>query len=153
MLWRYPHSCCAGGKKRLVSFFTNFSINIYLFNIAYIYPKCMEGMIILMAKVKKRRNRGEDATPQIKKTNVEKLEAALELPSGIFAGLAHLELSGNREAIIEGCKGVLEYDENLVRINTGKMIIRFLGRGLTIRNLTEDSAVIEGYITTIEYMT
>ena len=106
-----------------------------------------------MAKKIKRRNRSVDETPQYKKTNAEKIEAVLELPSGLFAGLAHLELSGNREAIIEGCKGVLEYDENLVRINTGKMIIRFLGRNLTIRNLTEDSAVIEGYITSIEYMT
>ncbi len=105
-----------------------------------------------MAKVKKRRNRGEDAASQVKKTKLEKIEAVLELPSGIFEGLAHMELSGNREAVIEGCKGVLEYDENLVRINTGKMVIRFLGRNLTIRNLTDDSAIIEGYITSIEYM-
>ena len=110
-------------------------------------------MIIHMAKVKKGRNRGDDVAPQYKKTNIEKIESALELPSGMFGGLAHIELSGNREAIIEGCKGVLEYDENLVRINTGKMIIRFLGRDLTIRNLTDNSAIIEGYITSIEYMT
>ena len=125
----------------------------YIWDIEHIYPNRMEGMIALMAKVKKRRDRTEDDASQYKKTNMEKIESALELPSGIFAGLAHLELSGNREAVIEGCKGVLEFDENLVRINTGKMIIRFLGRNLTIRNLTEDSAVIEGYITAIEYMT
>ena len=105
-----------------------------------------------MAKVKKRRSRTRIDVPQVKKTKTEKLESALELPSGLFAGLAHLELNGNREAIIEGCKGVLEYDENLIRINTGKMTIRFIGRELALRNLTEDTAVIDGYITSIEYM-
>ena len=34
--------------------------------------------------------------------------------------LPRMEFCGNREVTIDGSKGVLEYDENLIRINMGK---------------------------------
>ncbi|MDR3643552.1 MAG: YabP/YqfC family sporulation protein [Clostridia bacterium] len=81
-----------------------------------------------------------------------KAARALELPADITTGAAHLELSGNREAVVDGCRGVLEYDENVIRLNTGAVAVRFCGRGLSIRSLTRDSAVVEGYITSIEFI-
>lgn len=76
---------------------------------------------------------------------------ALELPAEVYSGMAHLELSGNRELIVDGCRGVLEYDENVIRLNVGKYAVRVTGRGLTIRTLTADSAVVEGYVAAVEF--
>lgn len=76
---------------------------------------------------------------------------ALELPADIGSGMAHIELSGNREAVVEGCCGVLEYDENVIRLNVGDAVLRLCGRGLGIRSLTADSVVIEGFILSLEY--
>lgn len=63
-----------------------------------------------------------------------------------------MELNGNREVIVEGCGGVLEYDSGVVRVKTGKLVARFTGRDLTIKCLTAESLVIEGFITGIEFL-
>lgn len=86
------------------------------------------------------------------KAATEKVVKALELPSDFIAGMTHLEFSGNREVVVEGCRGVLEYDENIIRLSVGKMKLRFLGRGLEIRNFTEHSATIFGYISSVEFL-
>ena len=54
---------------------------------------------------------------------------------------------------VEGCKGVLEYDEDMVKLNLGKMILQVRGRDLNIKGLTDDAAVLEGYFLSIEFLT
>lgn len=65
----------------------------------------------------------------------------------------HLEINGNREAIIEGCKCILQYDENVVRVSVKKMSVSFYGRHLLIKCLNTDSLVVQGFITSIEFST
>ena len=84
-------------------------------------------------------------------TGTEEITKALELPPAIMANMAHIELSGNREAVVDGCKGVLEYDDGLIKLNTGGTSVSFLGNELTIRALTDEQAVIEGIILSIEF--
>ncbi len=67
-------------------------------------------------------------------------------------GGAHMELNGNREAVVEGCGGILEYSEESVRVRTGKLAVRFVGRGLRIKCLAADSLVVEGFFTGIEFL-
>lgn len=66
--------------------------------------------------------------------------------------LPAIEFSGNKEAIVEGSKGILEYTTELIRINTGGMIVVFSGRGLNIKCLTTTSIVIKGYIKSVEFV-
>lgn len=101
----------------------------------------------------KKRQRGipEDERRAAERAN--KVINAMQLPPGALFGTAHFEINGNREVIVDGCKGVLEYDETKVRINTGKMVTSFLGRRLTIKCLTSDSLIVEGFITSIEFIT
>ncbi len=63
------------------------------------------------------------------------------------------EMTSNREVTVEGCRGILQYDENIIRLNTGKMVTSFCGRGLAIKCLTPDSLIVEGFITSIEFIT
>ncbi len=63
----------------------------------------------------------------------------------------HLEMSGNREVIIEECSGILEYSEQQVRINTAQCILRFQGRNLQICTMTKDSMVLTGHIERLEF--
>ena len=65
----------------------------------------------------------------------------------------HIEMKSNREIVIEGCKSIEEYDENMIKIKVKKMVISFFGRDLNIRCLTFDSLVIEGFVTSIEFTT
>ncbi|QNK42524.1 YabP/YqfC family sporulation protein [Caproicibacter fermentans] len=64
----------------------------------------------------------------------------------------HMEINGNTEAVVDGCSGVLEYDSDVVRIRTGKLVVRFTGRGLTIKCLTAESLVVTGFFTGIEFL-
>ena len=65
---------------------------------------------------------------------------------------ARMEFKGNREVVLEDCRGILEYDTDVVRVRAGKLIVRFTGRGLTIKCMTADSMVVEGFITGMEFM-
>lgn len=91
-----------------------------------------------------------DTTNKNKKSNVlNKIKDSYNniiLPS-------HFEISANREALIDGCRELLEYSDTSIKINMGKFIAVFLGRGLSIKCLNENSLLIYGYITTIEFIT
>ena len=65
----------------------------------------------------------------------------------------YMEVKGNQEVVLEGCRGVLEYDTDVVRVRAGRMILRFTGRRLVIKCLTADSLVVQGFITGIEFQT
>lgn len=81
------------------------------------------------------------------------LASCLQVPAAVLPGLSHMEINGNREVVVDGCNGILEYDTEIVRIKTGKLIVKFCGRGLTIKCLTADSLVVEGFVTGIEFLT
>lgn len=62
-----------------------------------------------------------------------------------------IDLISNKEALINGCKGIIEYDENSVRVNCGKMIISFEGSELSIRALSVEEITVNGEIIKIEF--
>lgn len=62
-----------------------------------------------------------------------------------------IELSGNRELLIEGSKGVLEYTDNAVRINTGGMIVSVAGRELNLRCISDSALIIDGFILSLTF--
>ena len=82
-----------------------------------------------------------------------RLASLLEMPVTSLSGMASLQLSGNREAVVEGCRGILEYGEQTVRLSAEGMVIRFTGRDLQIRCMTQESAVVTGFFTSIEFLT
>ena len=75
-----------------------------------------------------------------------------DIPRSAMAGTMQIELSGNTEAVVDGCAGVLEYDENVIRLAGSRMSVKFTGRGLQIKALTHDSAIIEGFILNVEFI-
>ncbi len=64
----------------------------------------------------------------------------------------HLEISGNREIIVEGSRGILLYREEAIKLNAGNYILSVSGRGLHIKCMSESDLVIQGFITGIEYL-
>lgn len=70
------------------------------------------------------------------------------------AGLSTLRISfsGNREVTVEGCRGVVEYTEESVKLNTGKYLVGFSGRGLQLRNMNEYDLIIDGFIISMEFI-
>lgn len=100
--------------------------------------------------MKKNKSRAPDELPRAARG--DRLSKALQLPTPAVSGVARMELNGNREVVIDGCRGVLEYDDTVVRINTGRMVVKFSGRGLSLKCLTPDSLIVEGFILMIEFI-
>lgn len=67
------------------------------------------------------------------------------------AGGALIELTGNRQAVVDGCDGIVDYNEEKILVRTGRFTVHFSGRNLRLKCLTENSAVIEGFISSVEY--
>ena len=99
----------------------------------------------------KSRNRAEN--PQGEPKPKSGLRELFDIPSAAMGGNLQIELSGNTEAIVAGCTGVLEYDETTVRLSGNKMTVKFTGRGLQLKALDQNSAIIEGYILNVEFNT
>ena len=82
-----------------------------------------------------------------KKDNPKRRPSAI--PPAITAPC--IELSGNREALVEGSRGVLEYSPSVVRVNTSSMIVTFSGRELNLRCISPSALIIDGFITDIGF--
>ena len=61
-----------------------------------------------------------------------------------------VELLSDREAVVDGCRGILEYSEDCIRLCAGALTVRFTGEGLTMRNFGSLGAVVEGKIRSVE---
>lgn len=106
-------------------------------------------VLILQMKPPSKQNRPDKEKPSLQE-QATRITRMLDLPGGTFGG-CQIELSGNREAIVDGCTGILEYDENSIRLAAGKLQVRFSGRGLQVRALTHSSAIVEGYILHMDF--
>lgn len=70
----------------------------------------------------------------------------------LFSQLPEFSFLGNREVVIEGSKGVLEYSEELIRINTKIAVVCFFGRQLNLKCISSTELIIEGFITKVEFV-
>jgi len=75
----------------------------------------------------------------------------LEIPDDVCSNCSHIEIVSNCCAMVDGCRGVLEYGEDIIRLNTGRNNISISGNGLTIKSLDCQQAIIEGIIVAIEF--
>lgn len=98
-------------------------------------------------KMRKRNCKSEKRAERL----LESIGRNLDLPQEALAGYAYIEISGNREVIVEGCRGVLEYSDTVVSLNTGKLIVKITGCELTVVSMQNTQAIIRGVIAGVEY--
>lgn len=86
-----------------------------------------------------------------KKSESTECDETMTLGKALFHSETHIEINGNYEAIIEGCKGILSYREEEIRLNTENGQLRLRGRNLQIVCMGEASMIVRGYIIGTEY--
>lgn len=64
---------------------------------------------------------------------------------------ARMEFSANREAVIEGCKGILEYSDTVVRLLVDRMVVRIRGRDLELRSMSSSTVEVTGVIASVDF--
>ncbi|MGN0468392.1 MAG: YabP/YqfC family sporulation protein [Acutalibacteraceae bacterium] len=67
------------------------------------------------------------------------------------SALPHTELDGTDQALVEGCKGIVEYNGCIVKINCGHVTVKFCGCDLSIKALSAGRISVSGKISCVEF--
>lgn len=78
------------------------------------------------------------------------LSEALELPIDIMMDLPKLTVIGNIEACLLNHKGIIEYTQEVIRINTKTGVFKITGEGLEIKTILSEEIIVTGTIKNIE---
>ncbi len=76
-----------------------------------------------------------------------------ESPDELITGKAKIELISNTDIIIENHRGIIEYGDEIMRINCGEVIMKITGTNLCLKTLTINELSLSGIIASIEYLT
>lgn len=87
----------------------------------------------------------------MKKRGKHRIDKLLEIPKEVYSNESKMTIIGFDEIIIENFKGILEYEEFFVRINTYIGVININGYNLNLENLTNDDLKVKGKIESIEF--
>lgn len=92
----------------------------------------------------KKKNRGKKLPVS------EKIADALELPREVAAGVPKITIWPDREAEVLNHKGIIEYDSEIIRLNSSEGIITINGEQLSIKSFTDDEISVSGRVKKIE---
>lgn len=82
----------------------------------------------------------------------EKNQLKNKIVPDFFVDEPKIEMLGNREIIVDGCKGVVEYGETLIKLSLGDNVLSLSGDNLVIRSFDSSVAVINGQICDISFV-
>lgn len=80
-----------------------------------------------------------------------KIAEKLNIPEDIADGLPIVTVTGKNEIYVENYKGIIEYGQNCIRIQTKVCRISFIGKKLEIVYYTNVDMKIIGEIESISY--
>ncbi len=74
-----------------------------------------------------------------------------DLTPSIVGNEPLIEMHGSEYMIIDGCRGVLIYDECLVKLALKKTVLTVSGTALELNHLTPTCASVAGHIQTVTF--
>lgn len=81
----------------------------------------------------------------------ETLSNALELPKDLILDVAKVTLIGSNNITVENHKGILEYNEDQIRVNTCSGVLVITGSKLNIKSILQEEITITGEINSVGY--
>lgn len=61
-----------------------------------------------------------------------------------------IQITGNHEVLVEGCKKILEYNDVFIKVKTWDMIIQVWGSGLKVSDFNSNGIYVFGNIQSVE---
>lgn len=80
----------------------------------------------------------------------EKVNRLLEIPKEVVSQEPRLTILGFEQLLIENYKGILEYEDFYVKINTYIGTVNINGFNLSLKQMTDDDIMIYGKIESID---
>lgn len=85
-----------------------------------------------------------------KRSTISKIDKLLEMPQEVYSDTPKITITGFNEMIIENFKGILEYEDYYVRINTSLGIVNINGYELKLDTMTNDDIKVNGKVESID---
>jgi len=85
-----------------------------------------------------------------KKRFANQINKLLEIPKEVSGVESKITIVGFDEMLIENYKGISEYEEYYMKINTAMGIIHINGLGLELEQITNEDAFVRGKIEQID---
>ncbi|NLP46215.1 MAG: sporulation protein YqfC [Epulopiscium sp.] len=82
----------------------------------------------------------------------KKMTDWFEFPKEVIMDLPVISLIGREELFLENYKGMIEYNDEQMRISTTCGILKVVGRNLHLKVMTTENIIITGTILSIEYI-
>ena len=79
-----------------------------------------------------------------------KIDRLLEMPQEVYTDTPKITITGFNEMIIENFKGILEYEDYYIRINTSLGIVNINGYELKLENMTHVDIKVKGKVESID---
>lgn len=86
----------------------------------------------------------------MKKNNVRKINKLLEFPEEISSDEPKITIMGFGKIMVENYKGILEYENFFIRLNTYIGVININGFNLSLNEMTDENLLITGKIESID---
>lgn len=81
----------------------------------------------------------------------ENIANFFELPKELLCNLPRITLIGDIQMLLENYGGIIEYNDELLRLKIREGEVVVTGKKLTIKNFLNDELLIEGKIISVEY--
>lgn len=86
-----------------------------------------------------------------KKKNNSRLNNILEFPEEISNNEPKITIIGFKKIMVENYKGILEYENFFVRLNTTIGVLNINGFNLGLNEMTDEDLIITGKIESIDF--
>ena len=63
----------------------------------------------------------------------------------------HLEIHANRRAVIDGCAGIIAYDETCIKLNCGDLLLSLQGDALCLEHLNGGNISVSGTLVSLAF--
>jgi sporulation protein YqfC len=83
---------------------------------------------------------------------VGRVSEFLEIPKDIALDLPRVTLQGNTRLVLENHKGITEYAQGRIRVQTPGGELMIAGSGLIIRAISRDQIVVDGRFRALEFV-
>lgn len=87
----------------------------------------------------------------VKRSDIKtRISDSLELPKEVTLNIPILMVTGKNDIYIENHKGIIEYSNEILRINSEIGIIKITGKNLYIKEINKEEIFIVGDVDVIE---
>lgn len=87
-----------------------------------------------------------------KDTIAKKFAEEMQIPESAVRNIFRIEMRSQTDIEIEGCAGIIEYDETFISLNLCNCIMSISGMNLEITSFSEMQVLISGTITQLNFI-